>query len=549
MSADRRNAREGAAATLAMLAVCAGVLAWLFVGNPRLLGSWHGFLHAGIATSFARSFPPENPFFAGEPLPYYWFYHFVGYQLSRILQQNLLLTFQLVSWASLGVLVIVAGMIGRRCFRSGIAGVAIAYLALCGANPLGPVIAIAKNLSRGEALVEHWKAPVETTFVSNQLADRLMTEPLLGAMYVASDWRQGNDLVWFFDIGSRAPALAGLMLLLYLLLQPEPTIRRGVLILAVSAVVTALNPLIGLAVAGGLGLASMVRRQLTPFLLSVACGVGALLVSPTYYQMFFRVSGGSGGIALRGALGAVVVAVNFLVLLLLAAQGARKQASQQLTILALGGAVLLVLMAVIHIPEGNEHNLGNAAQCLLAIPAGALVGSLSRARAAVIFAMFVPVTGATLFAYANRPAMPVLFAGPAITRTSPEDLQRFYDWVRRETPPQSIFIVDPAAPVKMSGNASELPAMTARAVFMDLPNYLTMPNRDAAFRTQLAGHMTQGSPLSPPQREYLLHFGRPVFVASYRAEGAGRLAALYGPALFQNASVSVFGLAETQARR
>jgi len=71
----------------------------------------------------------------------------------------------------------------------------------------------------------------------------------------------------------------------------------------------------------------------------------------------------------------------------------------------------------------------------------------------------------------------------------------------------------------------------------------------AASPVALPGDMTQGSPLSPPQREYLLHFGRPVFVASYRAEGAGRLAALYGPALFQNTEVSVFGLAETQAAR
>ena len=148
MSPVKPNSSESSAATWAMLTVCAGLFVWLFAGNPRLLGSWHGFLHSGIATSFARTFPPENPFFAGEPLPYYWFYHLTGYWLSQLLRLNLLLTFQVLSWLSLAILVTVAGMIGRRCFRSALAGVGIAYLALCGLNPLGPAIALAKNVTR-----------------------------------------------------------------------------------------------------------------------------------------------------------------------------------------------------------------------------------------------------------------------------------------------------------------------------------------------------------------------------------------------------------------
>ena len=523
-----------------MLAACAGVLAWLFAWNPRLLGSWHGFLHAGIANSFAHAFPPENPFFAGEPLPYYWFYHLAGYWLSSALRLNLLLTFQLISWASLAMLVIVAGVIGRRSFRSAAAGVAIACLALCGLNPLGPAIAAARNVVRGEALVEHWTGPVETTFVSNVQADRLMTQPLLGAMYLGGDWRQGMDLVWFFDIGSRAPALAGMMLLLYLLLQPGPTVGRGAAIVAVSAAVTALNPLIGIAVAGAMGLASIIRRQRPVFLLSVACGLGALLASPTYYQMFFRVSGG-GGVGLRTALGPVIVAVNFAALAAFAAMGARRAANPQLTTIALAGTVLLAILAVIHLPEGNEHNLGNAAQCLLAVPAGALAAYISRPRAALILAMFVPVTAATLFAYAGRPAMPIAFAASKVSRTPADDLQRFYDWVERTTPRPSIFIVDSAAAVKMSGNASELPAMTARMLFTDLPNYLTTPNRDAALRAQLAGDATRGRELTQAQRDYLARLARPIYVVAYQSANLDRLAALYGAAVFQNSAAAVFG--------
>jgi hypothetical protein len=532
-----------------MLTVCAGLFVWLFAGNPRLLGSWHGFLHSGIATSFARTFPPENPFFAGEPLPYYWFYHLTGYWLSQLLRLNLLLTFQVLSWLSLAILVTVAGTIGRRCFRSALAGVGIAYLALCGLNPLGPVIALAKNVTRGEALVEHWNAPVETAFVSNAQADRMMTQPLLGAMYLGSDWRQGMDLVWFFDIGSRAPALAGLMLLLYLMLKPTPTWNGVAAILGLSAVVTALNPLIGLSVAGAMGLSSILRRQGTMFLLSAACGLGAVLASPTYYQMFFRVSGGS-GVSLRYAIGPVIVVVNFVALAVLAVWGARKAANSSLTVIALAGAVLLAMLCFVHLPEGNEHNLGNAAQCLLAVPAGALLAYVSKPRAALVFAMFAPVTAATLFAYANRPAMPIAFGASRIARAPADDLQRFYDWVQRETPRESVFISDPAAAVKMSGNASEFPAMTSRTLFTDLPNYLTTPNRDAALRAQLAGDATQGRELTGAQREYLQGLGRPVYVIASRSANRDRMATLYGRATFENSAAAAYGpMALSQASR
>jgi hypothetical protein len=344
-----------------------------------------------------------------------------------------------------------------------------------------------------------------------------------------------------------------LMLLLYLLLKPEPTVRRGIAILAVSAVVTTLNPLIGLAVAGALGAASIARRDLAPVLLSAACGAGALLALPTYYQMFFRASGGS-GFGLRTVWGPAIVAANFLVLGLLAALGARKAANRQLTVIALGGAVLLLLLAVVHLPEGNEHNLGNAAQCLLAIPAGAMAaGYASKTRTLLILAVFLPVTAATLAAYASRPAMPIAAAGQKLIRT-PEgnDLQQFYDWVQHQTSPQSVFIVNPESPVKMSGNVSELPAFTSRTLFTDLPNYLTSPNRDAGMRAQLAVDATQGKPLSAQQRDYLLRLGRPIYVVTYQAGAKDQLdplTGLYGAPMFQRGIVAAFGVAETQAKR
>ena len=114
-----------------------GAIGALYLGNPRLLASWHGFLHTAIATRFAAmTFPPENPFFAGETLPYYWFYHFVAYWLSRFAHIDLLHTFQAISWISLAAFVLFAGLVGRSLFRSNMAGIAIACLGLVGVNPM-----------------------------------------------------------------------------------------------------------------------------------------------------------------------------------------------------------------------------------------------------------------------------------------------------------------------------------------------------------------------------------------------------------------------------
>jgi len=516
-----------------------GTVIWICRDNIRLLASWHGFLHTAIANQFAVfSFPPENPFFAGETLPYYWLYHFAGYWLSRLLGLDLLHTFHLISGLSLIVFIVFALLIGRTYCRSTLAGVMIAWLGLAGLNPLGPGIALAKHFTRGVVLEKSLdKSPVETTFVSNAVSDDLMTEPLLPAMYVGSDWRYGQSLMWFFDIASRAPAMALLMALIYLLLKPEGGWRHYALVGGVSLLVTAFSALIGLSVAAALVFA---RRRLF-----AACLTGALLALPTYYQMFFRISGG-GGVALSRywALAAGAMILNFLILGPLALAGARKS---QTGMLGLAGLLMLLVVVAIDLPEGNEHNIANAAQCLLAVPAGAAVAGSGRWRrvlAMSLFAAFLPVTVCTLQAYALRPSMPLGTVGRTLHRLPADsDLEQLYRWIRRDTTANSIFVIDPSSPVKMSGNVSELPAFTGRALFTDLPNYLTTPNRDARLRAELAGEAIEGKALNAQQRQYLMGFHRPVYVLSHHADRSDlrdRLSGLYGSAKFQQGSVAVF---------
>jgi hypothetical protein len=123
------------------------------------------------------------------------------------------------------------------------------------------------------------------------------------------------------------------------------------------------------------------------------------------------------------------------------------------------------------------------------------------------------------------------------------DLEQLYRWIRQDTTANSIFVIDPSSPVKMSGNVSELPAFTGRALFTDLPNYLTSPNRDARLRAELAGEAIEGKALNAQERQYLAGFHRPVYVLSHHADRGDlrdRLNGLYGSAKFQQGSVAVF---------
>src|SRR5215510_5864386 len=70
--------------------VLLAVLGWLGyvlsleIRNPRLVASWHGFLHTAIANRYpGPAWTPENPFFAGESLRYYWVFHRLGSGLAH----------------------------------------------------------------------------------------------------------------------------------------------------------------------------------------------------------------------------------------------------------------------------------------------------------------------------------------------------------------------------------------------------------------------------------------------------------------------------------
>ena len=84
--------------------------------SPRTLLSAHGFLHSAIAQRFwvdGPLLPPQNPFFAGEPLPYYWAFHALGAAVGGALGIDPLHAFELLILLATGALVMGCGALTR----------------------------------------------------------------------------------------------------------------------------------------------------------------------------------------------------------------------------------------------------------------------------------------------------------------------------------------------------------------------------------------------------------------------------------------------------
>lgn len=553
--------------------VLLAVLGWLGyvlsleLRNPRLVASWHGFLHTAIANRYpGPSWTPENPFFAGEPLRYYWVFHRLGSGLAHTLGVDPLTGLRILALAGLILLVVTAALLGRRMLGSTGAGIMIGTLALIGLNPLGPGIAAARHLGKHATLFEQELGgrPVETVFVSNEQADQLMSRRLLPMMYYSTDWRQGQNVVWFFDISSRGLALGVLMALLAILLRPAMRWFHLAGITLLTAALAALNPIVGLAVAGGFGFSyTLIRWKPRPpesgvpafpgVVLALAAGV--LIAAPTFIQLFTH---GGGMTTINPPL--VIVnklinlAVNFLVILPLvwiAVTSSLGSRAVSLRAAAITGGLLLLAVALVHLEEGNEHNLTNAALVVLAVPAvAALVlertgeprpERLARRRMWVTGLLFLPVTVGTWLAFDGRPPLPFAATNGRLERVPPSDpVAALYQWIGQHTARDAVFIVDPSRPVKMSGNVSDLPAFTGRTLFIDQPSYLTTVYPDATMRSALSGRLIEGEAATAEEQSYLNRLGRPLYIVSYRADQAAKLAARYGAPAFQRDFISVY---------
>jgi len=543
---------------------------WLHRDSTRNLISFHGTLHAALGQRFADgAVPPENPYFAGEAVRYYWFYHGLGYLLARALNVSVVYAFEILSVISIILIAAAAVTLGRRLFASTASGAIIFLLVLAGSNPLGWAIFLAKICRDGVRIM---RSP----------ATEVVSPMLLQVQF--EDHRFGPNLTFFMHMTSRALSIALLVVALWLLWEWMHKGRRAyALMLSVAvALMAAMSPVMGLAAAGALGLALLAmwvwqRRgarlmgqfDALPRAMSGACllGVGALLALPTMLNILGKSSNvptvhiDPTRLQLYG-----IIAVNgFPILLLgLLGAGAGDHASRGFSrVLVVAAAILMAWTALLAMPGtipprgviGNEHNLFNAAMVLLAVPAAGWTGLRTRdiwpamlqtgkRRMICMLLLFLPTSLLILTAYMGRADLPVRCAPDRLVWTNSDDaVAKLYDWVVTQTPQDAIFIVDPEADIDRLCNVSDFPAFTNRTLYTDFSTYMNESYPQLAFRLQWSKAIARGDIVPLDIRHALAQLRRPVYVLTHQANDAEFLETLqkrYGPPAISAGNIAVF---------
>jgi len=540
--------------------------------NPRTLASFHGMLHAGIVEVFLRpggmaALPPENPFYAGEPVAYYWFFHLLAAQLVRLFGMNVFHAMEALTLLGAGGLVLVAVGLGRRLYRSTLAGLMIAYLVVAGTNPLGVLYAAARVARNGPDVLRdnhhHLWGVVHPLYSLIRYGD-------IGGLY-------GPLINFYLNMTSRPVALTALLFAAFCLhralrdRRPTWWLWLGFAM----ALTTAFSPIIGITAGAAFGFAivltwvwgrpwvSTTPGQITPLVIAAA-GLamvgGVLLAAPTYYHLIVGPGSSDARLFLFSAEGLehlVTAGLSVLPLVAIAMYATLRAphgAGQYPGIMLLSGLALLALNAAITLPYGNGSNTFHAAVVLLAVPAAGVMlcdrpgaGALacSRRRAAAIVVVSLPTVLLLLASYLFRPPLAASFESAHAERTPPgSDRALLYRWARSDTDPRAVFIIDPRNSVTVGGNIGEFPAMTGRSVFVEaLHHYMVSAYPDARMRVDLAVRLVSGGAPVSADSSYLAALGRPVYLVS-DAPGddalAERLQSLLGPPAFRQGVLSVY---------
>jgi hypothetical protein len=536
--------------------------------------SFHGFIQAAIADKFIEpatpAFPPENPFFAGRPVPYYWFFQFLGAQLTRYSGWNIFYSLEALILAATGLLVFAAVGLGRALFDSTPAGLFMSYLVMSGTNPFGFLFA-------------GWRIIRQSTQILRDDPDYLwgVVHPLYGLIrYNDIGGLYGPFLNFFFNMTSRPVALAFLLVQIYFL-QSALQSKRVLAYLALgsaSAFTTALSPITGISAGGAMVLALGVRwlwqcwrsslasrdgsRQEASHVAAMAIVVGMIVAAPTYYHLVLGHSDNQVRFwlfSLAGLQHLATVALSISPLMGLALIGIRRTPMEHrgfIRILILTSAILLGTCVAVVLPSWNQSNFFHAAAVMLAIPAAASIvhpkvplaikGIRSRRiLSALAIVLFLPTGLLLILAYLRRPALPASFETVRVSRLPPDfALAQLYQWVQMNTNPRSIFVLDPRRRVAMAGNVAEFPAMTGRAIFTEAPqHYMVQPYPDARKRFDIAVSLVSAEQLTGADQAYLSNLNRPIYVVRYPAskdQTFEELKSMYGTPLFHEKDAFVF---------
>ena len=487
-----------------------------------------GWFHAGVALEIARhGLPPEDPYFAGLRLLYFWGYHlWVASWWTLVPSLGVrapLVLFQ----ASAAAAVVLAVCAAARPFARGApAAATAAVLTLAGYAP-GAWLWIVPRAAFGDvrgwdelhriasAGIEAMAGVMSTGLLHVSLVffgDKYLLPTPFGmglALFVLGTLamvRQATNpgrhevpmLAAITAAGLFTHTVIGDVLLLMLAITGIVRFGRGV------ADPIARRRFAGLAIAGAAGLAVTL-----PYVLEITLGKRSEQLSlRTSWQAWYSLIFGAGCLLPLGIAGL--------------ARSRTRTDSRALGVLA----IALALMALfVKLPENNQSKFFNLLQLLLVGPATAAslaaLGGVSRRVRALLLAAFVvavvPTFAVSVWSYAaDRGGSPMAWHEPDAAHRAG------LDWARRELPEDAV-IADLAG-------AQDLFVFVQRPVIWGGPSGERdwgYPHAEMEARRMASRDLVAGREPGPAARLMLAGLGRPVVVIA-RGDTAGD--SVYAPA-------------------
>ncbi len=493
-----------------------GAVALLLAGNPFLIEFSDAWFHGAVVERVTQlGVPPEDPFFAGIPLLYFWGYH-VWAALVLSLVPGLWVFAPLLVYNLLAAAAVMTGLC-LLVFRLG-GGPSLAWLT-CGLAALGydpgawvwPLLRSFTGQVKGGEEISRLLAPG--------------SHPLMQAMRFGT---MHSSLVSFSDKFivltpfSMAAALFVLFLIAWLRLIERPTARRAAVLGMVQAASLFLHSLAGWAQALAAGLAwwwlllgsrdgRESRAALLPILLAFT---GAfLLLLPYLIETTFGKMGtlrfGMTALALTSLIlaGALYVPTGWATLV---SWGRSRVAGRELAPLGLGLSLAALL---VQLPESNQSKFLNLLFLLLAAPAAWgwqwFWRHMARGARVILVAAAVTAVGPTVVLVAWAKLHESGGAG-LVPRSSAAERAAFR-WAQRSTSPKTVF-------ADQEGG-QDLVVLAGRGVIWGGPGYENnwgYPATEVRLRERAVRELAAGDTLDAGVRALLRRLNRPIVVVERR---------------------------------
>jgi len=548
--------REGAAPWLAA-GLWTALMAALLLGNRWLAPRSDGWFHAAVTLqmggSAGHAVPPEDPFFAGIRLLYFWGYH-AWATLWLGVTPALSVWAPLVTLNLTSALAVILGvcLLSRRLGADARGMWAAAAVATLGYAPFAWLWIVVRALTGDVTGMDEFR--------------RLLTVGATPPMQVMSTWTLHSSMAFFGDkflvLTPFAPGLAQFALLLLALLDfiARPAGRESAVLGLAAATALFTHSVVGWSaalIAGVWWWWALLRARGTPALRPVlvrlplvfAAAVLALLpyLASTTIGKERGIAPGFSGRAVGTFLlsGMLIVPLGVIRLWI-----ERKRRPEALHLLVFAGA-LSVAGLTIWMPGNNQSKFFNLLFLLLAAPAGLLLSDLharasARGRRVLVAALafaIVPTVLVSLWAFASERGQ----YGEPWEHTRPLELQGM-QWAAENTPPGAI-LVDRRF-------ATDLAVRARRSVISGGERWehlWSYPPAATGVRRAMTEEMGALSPASPATRELIQGLARPVFVAVRRRweENWEQVVAANHPGydlVYRNPDIAFFRWQEETAR-